>query len=175
MEPLQEGTKDLFVYENGGAKLINNFSMGRDNSSEARVRGRGQSWALSVFFNFFNNKKWIFTFFIKLIWLGFFNNDWCRNRLLTWQKCKKIIFYYWKNSKIPKVPSSGRGLIAAYYHYCRLVWTFQHVSYRHRSDNIFVLFGLIITCVFRLIINIFRKNIFTREDKSRLISARLRK
>ena len=30
----------------------------------------GQSWALSVFFNFFNNKKWLFTFFIKLIWLG---------------------------------------------------------------------------------------------------------
>ena len=30
-----------------------------------------QSWALSVlFFNFFNNKKWFFAFFIKLIWLG---------------------------------------------------------------------------------------------------------
>ena len=29
-----------------------------------------QSWALSVFFNFFNNKKWCFAFFIKLIWLG---------------------------------------------------------------------------------------------------------
>ena len=26
-----------------------------------------QSWALSVFFNFFNNKKWFFAFFIKLI------------------------------------------------------------------------------------------------------------
>ena len=29
-----------------------------------------QRWALSVFFNFFNNKKWFFAFFIKLIWLG---------------------------------------------------------------------------------------------------------
>ena len=29
-----------------------------------------QSWALSVFFHFFNNKKWFFAFFIKLIWLG---------------------------------------------------------------------------------------------------------
>ena len=26
-----------------------------------------QSWALEVFFNFFNNKKWFFAFFIKLI------------------------------------------------------------------------------------------------------------
>ena len=34
-----------------------------------------QSWALSVFFNFFNSKKWFLAFFIKLIWLGvgFFN------------------------------------------------------------------------------------------------------
>ena len=29
-----------------------------------------QSWVLSVFFNLFNNKKWSFAFFIKLIWLG---------------------------------------------------------------------------------------------------------
>ena len=27
----------------------------------------GQSWALEVFFNFFNNKKCFFAFFIKLI------------------------------------------------------------------------------------------------------------
>ena len=40
-----------------------------------------QSWALSVFLNFFNNKKWFFAFFIQLIRLGvgFLN----RNRLLT--------------------------------------------------------------------------------------------
>ena len=29
-----------------------------------------QSWALSVFLNFFNNKKWFLAFFIKLSWLG---------------------------------------------------------------------------------------------------------
>ena len=36
---------------------------------------QAQSWALSVFLNFFNNKKWFFLFFTKLIWLGvgFFN------------------------------------------------------------------------------------------------------
>ena len=34
-----------------------------------------QSWALSVFLNFFNNKKLFFAYFIKLIWLevGFLN------------------------------------------------------------------------------------------------------
>ena len=26
---------------------------------------------------------------------------------LTWYKMQKINFYYWKNKKIPKVPSSG--------------------------------------------------------------------
>ena len=29
-----------------------------------------QSWALSGFLNIFNNKKWFFSVFIKLIWLG---------------------------------------------------------------------------------------------------------
>ena len=29
-----------------------------------------QSWALSIFFIFFNNKKWYLAFFIQLIWLG---------------------------------------------------------------------------------------------------------
>ena len=31
-----------------------------------------QSWALEVFLDFFNDKKWFFAFFIKLIWLGVF-------------------------------------------------------------------------------------------------------
>ena len=34
------------------------------------MRWSDQSWALSVFFNFFTNKKWVFAFFIKLIWMG---------------------------------------------------------------------------------------------------------
>ena len=29
-----------------------------------------QRWALSLFFNFFTNKKWFLASFIKLIWLG---------------------------------------------------------------------------------------------------------
>ena len=29
---------------------------------------------------------------------------------LTWWKMQKIIFYYWKNSKIPKVPSSADNI-----------------------------------------------------------------
>ena len=40
------------------------------DDSRLSIRCRNQSWALSVFFNFFNNKKWFFAFFIKLIWLG---------------------------------------------------------------------------------------------------------
>ena len=34
-----------------------------------------QSWALEVFLSFFNNEKWFFAFFIKLIWpgVGFLN------------------------------------------------------------------------------------------------------
>ena len=39
------------------------------NKSTSKTSGR-QSWALEVFFNFFNNKKWFFPFFIKSIWLG---------------------------------------------------------------------------------------------------------
>ena len=31
---------------------------------------RFQSWALSVFFNIFNNKKLFLAFFIKVTWLG---------------------------------------------------------------------------------------------------------
>ena len=69
-----------------------------------------RSWALSVFFSFFINKKWFFAFFfqVNLTESGLFKQDWCRNGLFTWQKMQQIIFYYWKNSKIPKVPSSGR-------------------------------------------------------------------
>ena len=47
----------------------------------------GQSWETSVFLNFFNNKKWFFAFFIKLIWLGvgFLNMTGAEiYRLLTW-------------------------------------------------------------------------------------------
>ena len=42
-----------------------------------------QNWALEEFWNFFNSKKLLFAFCIKLIWLGvgFFKYDWCRNRL----------------------------------------------------------------------------------------------
>ena len=43
------------------------FSMSR--YSEGR-RLTVQSWALEVFFNFFNNEKLLFAIFIKLIWLG---------------------------------------------------------------------------------------------------------
>ena len=45
----------------------NRFS--RRHRSECRQK-KIQSWALSVFFNFFNNKNDFFAFFIKLILLG---------------------------------------------------------------------------------------------------------
>ena len=50
--------------------------------------------------------------FIKLIWLGvgFLNRTGAEIGCYLDKKCKKILFYYWKNSKIPKVPSSVRGL-----------------------------------------------------------------
>ena len=37
---------------------------------EIDVHDDAASWALPVFFNFVNNKKWFFVFVIKLIWLG---------------------------------------------------------------------------------------------------------
>ena len=59
-------------------------------------------YLLSVFLNFFTNKKWFFAFLKKFIWLGvgFLNRvEWCRNRLLTNKKCKKMIFYLFKKFK----------------------------------------------------------------------------
>ena len=60
------------------------------------------------FFYFFNKKKWFLTFFIKLIWLGlgFLNRTGVKICCQLDKKCTRIIFYYWKYSKIPKVPSS---------------------------------------------------------------------
>ena len=69
-----------------------------------------QSWALEVFLHFFNNKKLLFAFFIKLIWLrvGFLNRTGAEISYSFFKKCNKIIFEYWKHSKIPKVPSSAK-------------------------------------------------------------------
>ena len=55
----------------------------------------GQSWALSVFLNFFTNKKLIFfAFFIKLIWLGvgFLNRTGAEIGYYLHKKRKKSIF-----------------------------------------------------------------------------------
>ena len=71
----------------------------------------GQSWALSVFLNFFNNKRWFFCIFCKVNNL-FLHQSYLKSPLpvkLTRYKMQKIIFYYWKNSKIPQVPSSDPG------------------------------------------------------------------
>ena len=63
-----------------------------------------QSWALSVFFNFSNNKKWFFSFSIKLI--TYFCTSSIKNpSQINLIKMQKIIFYYWKNSKIPNCPA----------------------------------------------------------------------
>ena len=43
------------------------YSMKANQSNNRYVHTILQSWALSVFFKFFNNKKLIFAFFIKLI------------------------------------------------------------------------------------------------------------
>ena len=53
-----------------------------------------QSWALSVFFNFFNNKKWFFFIFYTVDNL-FLHRSYLKSPLpvkLTWSKVQKIIF-----------------------------------------------------------------------------------
>ena len=66
-----------------------------------------QSWALSVFLNLFNNKK-RFAFFNMSIWLavGFLNRTGAKI-VINLIKNAIVIFYYWKNEKMPKVPTSG--------------------------------------------------------------------
>ena len=58
---------------------------------------------------FFNNKKWFFAFFIKLIWLGvgFLNMTCAEIQYWLEKKSTQIIFYFWKMSKIPQLPSSA--------------------------------------------------------------------
>ena len=41
----------------------------QEEASVCNFQG-AQRWALEVFFNFLNNKKWLFALFIKVIWLG---------------------------------------------------------------------------------------------------------
>ena len=61
-----------------------------------------QSWALEVFFNFFNNKKLFFAFFIKLIWLGvgFLNRTGAKiGYYLYKKKCNQNHFLFVKKFK----------------------------------------------------------------------------
>ena len=64
-------------------------------AEDNRYSRPGQSWALSVFFHSFNNKKMIFGIFhqVNLTGSGLFKWDWGRNRLLTFLKMQKIMFY----------------------------------------------------------------------------------
>ena len=57
--------RDLCVNKVSVKFSINNWTL----KLKIKLRYK-QSWALSVFLNFFNNKKWFFAFLIKLIWLG---------------------------------------------------------------------------------------------------------
>ena len=55
--------------------------------------------ALSVFFNFFNSKKWFYCIFYQMNNL-FLHQSYLKSPLpvkLTWEKMEKVIFYYWKN------------------------------------------------------------------------------
>ena len=68
-----------------------------------------QSWALEVFSNIFNDEKYFCLHFYQVNNL-FLHQSYWESQLsvkLTWEKMQKIIFYYWKNEKIPQVPSSG--------------------------------------------------------------------
>ena len=66
-----------------------------------------QSWALSVFLNFFNNKKLFLAFFIKLIWLGvgFLNRTGAKIGYLLYKKCKKTFYIIEKIKKYLKCPA----------------------------------------------------------------------
>ena len=66
-----------------------------------------QSWALSVFFHFFTNKKWFFAFFIKLIWLGmgFLNRTGAEIGYYFHKKCIKSFFVIEKIKKYRKCPA----------------------------------------------------------------------
>ena len=72
-----------------------------------------QSWALPVFFNVFNNKKWFFAFFIKFIWLGvdFLNRTGAEINYELEKMQKNHFLFLKKLQKIPKVPSSGLFLL----------------------------------------------------------------
>ena len=65
------------------------------------------SSALSVFFNFFNNKKWFFAFFIKFIWLGvgFLNGTGAEIGYYLYKKCQKSLFIIEKIKKYRKCPA----------------------------------------------------------------------
>ena len=55
-----------------------------DEGAVSSVCKMPQSWALSVFLNFFNKKMIVCIFYqVNLIGSGFFKLDWCRNGLLT--------------------------------------------------------------------------------------------
>ena len=63
------------IFANAFKMLAKAFRILWKAFQQAKKYWKNQSWALPVFFNFFNNKKWFFAFFIKLIWLeeGFLN------------------------------------------------------------------------------------------------------
>ena len=60
-----------------------------------------QSWALSVFLNFFKNKKWFLCIFIKLIWpgVGFLNRTGAKIGYYLDKKCRKNLFLLLKKLK----------------------------------------------------------------------------
>ena len=99
-----------------------------------------QSWALSVFFNFFNNNEWCFCIFYLVNNL-FLHQSYLKSPLpvkLTWQKMQKIIFYYWTNSKILKVPSSALSPCACRIH-SRLCPQFKHkIKHTHTQCTVHV-------------------------------------
>ena len=64
----------------------------------------GQRWTLSVFLNFFNNKKWFFAFFSKFIWLGvgFSNRTGAEIGYYLVKNAKKSFFIIEKTKKNTK-------------------------------------------------------------------------
>ena len=92
-----------------GTFCLKNQKRAQVPSSVKQTDWLGQSWALLVFLNFFNNKKWFFCIFYEVN-DQFLNRSYLKSPLpvkLTWWKMKKIILCFWTNSKMPKVPKNS--------------------------------------------------------------------
>ena len=82
-------------------------------SAQLRAQATGQSWALPVFFYFFNNKKWFFCTFYKINNL-FLHQSYLKtptpSQISLIKNARSHFLLLKKYLKKPKVPSSGLSI-----------------------------------------------------------------